>query len=179
MMCTQRSKFVNPLKQVFSTLPMVQVLYKVSTNTADSLPKIISNYRPLTHNSHFLILNINQLDALNFIISLFQASTCSKHMCSSSGGQNCTIQPLVLSHLYVAVLCTGWERIQSSLSLCTGWPPTGVMIPETVIHNFALLTMSTGWSTSASTCKTNTTKYQPQQKLQHTTNWEQDDRCGN
>ena len=36
-----------------------------------------------------------------------------------------------------------------------------------------------GWSTSASTCKTNTTKYQPQQKLQHTTNWEQDDRCGN
>ena len=25
--------------------------------------------------------------------------------------------------------------------------------------------------TSASTCKTNTTKYQPQQKLQHTTNW--------
>ena len=28
-------------------------------------------------------------------------------------------------------------------------------------------------------CKTNTTKYQPQQKLQHTTNWEQDDWCGN
>ena len=24
----------------------------------------------------------------------------------------------------------------------------------------------------ASACKTNTTKYQPQQKLQHTTNWE-------
>ena len=36
-----------------------------------------------------------------------------------------------------------------------------------------------GWSISASTCNTNTTKYQPQQKLQHTTNWEQDDRCGN
>ena len=35
-----------------------------------------------------------------------------------------------------------------------------------------------GWS-SASACKTNTTKYQLQQKLQHTTNWEQDDRCGN
>ena len=31
----------------------------------------------------------------------------------------------------------------------------------------------------ASTCKTNTTKYHSQQKLQHTTNWEQDDRCGN
>ena len=29
----------------------------------------------------FTFLNINQLDALNFIISLFQASTCFKHMC--------------------------------------------------------------------------------------------------
>ena len=27
----------------------------------------------------------------------------------------------------------------------------------------------------AEACKTNTTKYQPQQKFQHTTNWEQDD----
>jgi hypothetical protein len=46
-----------------------------------------------------LFININQLDALNFIISLFQASTCFEHMCSSSGGQNCIIQPLVSSHL--------------------------------------------------------------------------------
>ena len=37
--------------------------------------------------SIYLFLNINQLDALNFIISLFQASTCFEHMCSSSGGQ--------------------------------------------------------------------------------------------
>ena len=44
-------------------------------------------------------LNINQLDALNFIMSLFHASTCFEHMCSSSGGQNCTIQPLVSLHL--------------------------------------------------------------------------------
>ena len=43
--------------------------------------------------------NINQLDALNFIMSLFQASTCFEHMCSPSGGQNCTIQTLVSSHL--------------------------------------------------------------------------------
>ena len=35
----------------------------------------------------YLFININQLDALNFIISLFQASTCFEHMCSSSGGQ--------------------------------------------------------------------------------------------
>jgi len=34
--------------------------------------------------SHFicLFISINQLDALNFIISLFQASTCFEHMCS-------------------------------------------------------------------------------------------------
>ena len=34
-----------------------------------------------------LYLNINQLDALNFIMSLFHASTCFEHTCSSSGGQ--------------------------------------------------------------------------------------------
>ena len=44
------------------------------------------------------IVNINQLDALNFVMSLFHTSTCFEHMCSSSGGQNCTIQPLVSSH---------------------------------------------------------------------------------
>ena len=49
--------------------------------------------------SQYIYLNINQRDALNFIISLFHASTCFEHMCSSSGGQNCTIQPLVSSHL--------------------------------------------------------------------------------
>ena len=49
--------------------------------------------------SQHIYLNINQLDALNFIMSLFQASTCFEHMCSSSGGQNCIIQPLVSSHL--------------------------------------------------------------------------------
>ena len=49
--------------------------------------------------SQYIYLNINQLDALNFIMSLFHASTCFEHMCSSSGCQNCTIQPLVSSHL--------------------------------------------------------------------------------
>jgi len=55
-----------------------------------------------------LFLNINQLDALNFIISLFQASTCFEHMCSSLGGQK----------LYYTVS-----------GIIT---PIGVMIPETV-----------------------------------------------
>ena len=43
---------------------------------------------------------INQLDAQNFCftISLFHASTCFEHLCSS-GGQNCITQPLVSSHL--------------------------------------------------------------------------------
>ena len=37
--------------------------------------------------SQYIYLNINQLDALNFV-SLFHASTYFEHMCSSSGGQN-------------------------------------------------------------------------------------------
>ena len=49
--------------------------------------------------SQCIYLNVNQLDALNFIMSLFHASTCFGHKCSSSGGQNCTIQSLVSSHL--------------------------------------------------------------------------------
>ena len=46
-----------------------------------------------------LFININQFDALNFVISLFQTSTCFEHMYSSSGGQSCIIQSLVSSHL--------------------------------------------------------------------------------
>ena len=40
-----------------------------------------------------IYLNINQLDAINFIISLFHVSTCFEHKCSSSGAQStiCTI----------------------------------------------------------------------------------------
>ena len=34
-------------------------------------------------------------------------------------------------------------REDSSLNPCTGWPPTGVMIPEVIQYNFGLLTMST------------------------------------
>ena len=72
------------------------------------------------HLSTFISV-INQLDAHNFCftISLFHASTCFEHMCSSSGGQNCITQLLISSHLQVAVSCT--RR-----------PPVGVMIPEAV-----------------------------------------------
>ena len=47
--------------------------------------------------SQYIYLNINELDALNFIMSLFHASACFEHMWSSSGSQSCTIQPLVSS----------------------------------------------------------------------------------
>ena len=66
---------------------------------------LITNYVVLL--DIYLFLNINQLDALNFIISLFQASTCFEHMCSSSGGQNCTIQPLV-SSLIIKFSASSW-----------------------------------------------------------------------
>ena len=45
--------------------------------------------------SQYIYININQLDALNFKMSLFHASICFEHMCSSSWGQNCIIQHLV------------------------------------------------------------------------------------
>ena len=49
----------------------------------------------LTVHLSIFISVINRLDAQNFCftISLFHASTCFKHMCSSSGGQNCITQP--------------------------------------------------------------------------------------
>ena len=51
-----------------------------------------------TQKNRFFNLNINQHDAINFIMSLFHASTCFEHKCSLSGGQNCTIDSLVSSH---------------------------------------------------------------------------------
>jgi len=52
---------------------------------------------------HLSIFNsvINQLDAqtFGFTISLLYASKYFDHMCSSSGCQNCIVQPLVSSHL--------------------------------------------------------------------------------
>ena len=58
-------------------------------------------YFLLTVHLSIFISVINQIDAQNFCftISLFHASTCFEHMCSSSGGQNCITQPLVPSHL--------------------------------------------------------------------------------
>jgi len=54
----------------------------------------------LTVHLSIFISVINQLDEQNFCFtkSLFHASTCFEHMCSSSG-QNFITQPLVSSHL--------------------------------------------------------------------------------
>ena len=51
----------------------------------------VHRFREDSDDENLSYLNINQLDALNFIMSLFHASTCFEHTCSSSGGQNCTI----------------------------------------------------------------------------------------
>ena len=74
------------------TLKMVATLFPKQKNITSKL-----NHKGGHHVC--IYLNINQLDALNFIMSLFHASTCFEHKCSSSGGQNCTIQHLVSSHL--------------------------------------------------------------------------------
>jgi len=52
----------------------------------------------LTVHLSIFISVINQLDVqyFCFTISLFHASKCFEHMCSSSGGQNCITQPLVV-----------------------------------------------------------------------------------
>ena len=57
-------------------------------------------YVLLTVHLSIFISVINQLDAqyFCFTVRLFHASTCFEHMCSSSGGQNCIIHPLVSPH---------------------------------------------------------------------------------
>ena len=101
-----------------------------------------SQHPPHTNNIHnnfadrasqYIYLNINQLDALNLLMRLFHACTCfeyhvlivrrSKFYYTVSG----IITPIGGCHLRRLR-----EDSQSSLNLCTGRPPIGVMIPETV-----------------------------------------------
>ena len=65
-----------------------------------------------------------------FTISLFRASTCFEHH----------VLIVRRSKLHYTAVHTLRE---SSLILCTGRPPIGLMIPEAVEYNFDLLTMST------------------------------------
>jgi len=111
-------------------------------------------------------LNINQLDALNFIMSLFHASTCYEHhvlivrrpkLYYTASGiitptrrnnfYNEFISCLYMFRAHVLIvrksqfyytvsgiitLVGGRLLHRSSLNLCTGRPPTDVMIPEAV-----------------------------------------------
>jgi len=92
------------------------------------------------------ILVSNQLIAKKtcFIISLLYASTCFEHcvLIIRRSKLYCTASCIVT--LYRWPSGAQVERgLQSSLNLCTGWPPTGVMIPDAVQYNFDLVMMST------------------------------------
>ena len=67
-------------------------------------------YAEVTHNTkqHIIYLNINQLDALNFIISLFHASTCFEHMCSSLGGHMCSKHVEAWYKLIIKFSASSW-----------------------------------------------------------------------
>ena len=99
------------------------------------IPKHVDVEKKISLTEGIFISVINQLDAQNFCftISLFHASTCFKHMCSSSGGQICITQPLVSSHLYMFrahVLIMRRSNLHYTASgIIT---PIGVMIPEAV-----------------------------------------------
>ena len=56
--------------------PCISIYLFLNINQLDALNFIISLFQASTCFEH------NQLDALNFIISLFQACTCFEHMCS-------------------------------------------------------------------------------------------------
>jgi len=79
-----------------------------------------------------IILVINQHNAQNLVLQYvyYMPLHVSSTMCSSSGGQNCIIQHLVI------ITPVGGRPVhrltESSLNLCTGRPPTGVMIPDAV-----------------------------------------------
>jgi len=76
----------------------------------------------LTVHLSIFISVINELDAqiFCFTVSLFHASTCFEHTCSSSGGQNCIKQPLASSHLYVYLW---YHHTYTRGRVMQFWPP--------------------------------------------------------
>ena len=86
------------------------VLYRVVLDNDIKTEKLRGEVTSIKVFYSYLFLNIKNLDALNFIISIFQASTCFEHICLSSGGQNCIIQSLVSSHLSQPVHGTCFEH---------------------------------------------------------------------
>ena len=74
---------------------------RVESRSEDRISWLIFFVFTLRKHPVLFISVINELDAQNFCftISLFHASTCFEHMCSSSGGKNFITQPLLSSHL--------------------------------------------------------------------------------
>ena len=89
----------NYVTRVIINIPVLRYTDAVQSGNIGNVGAYTANYT--THDITFprIYLNINQLDALNFIMSLFHASTCFEHKCLSSGGQNYIIQSLVSSHI--------------------------------------------------------------------------------
>ena len=88
-----KSVIIHNVKRTVATLPTDR--QKRTSEFVNFFPQNLNLSYGINSNFSHYLFNINQLDALNFIISLFQASTCFEHMCSSSGGENCIIQSLV------------------------------------------------------------------------------------
>ena len=78
MFKTHRVKFYKPLSST------IQVKEDNLIQAADGNTKHCAEWSGLlsNHSKVRFYLNINQLDALNFVMSLFHASTCFEHMCS-------------------------------------------------------------------------------------------------
>ena len=87
MHCKGRKQVLLLLRQVvrITTFQMENVNFIRFCNKHNNKNIFLIFCRPCI--SIYFFINIIQLDALNFIISLFQASTCFEHMCSLSGGQ--------------------------------------------------------------------------------------------
>ena len=68
-----------------------------TVSISNPIPKIIKSWNI---NGNLFQQLTNLMHNFCFTISLFHASTCFKHMCLSSGGQNCITQPLESSQLY-------------------------------------------------------------------------------
>ena len=94
--------------------------------TSDNAGKIISpsnEHKWMQAVYKYIFININQPDALNFIISLFQASTCFKHMCSLSGGQNCNLIILIILVILDYSLVSVWwyQRLYNTILPSWWW----------------------------------------------------------
>ena len=84
--------------------------------------------RRLREDSLSIILVINQLDAQNMFYNKFISCL---YMIRAPCAHRQEVK-IVLYSIRYRHACRWPSRAQSSLNLCTGWPPIGVMIPDAV-----------------------------------------------